>query len=242
MKGLIAPELWWLLSVRGLPPLRESHLPSHPALGRRSHREVGIWRAFCSQKQLIPTGMLHPCPAAAPFTRHPRAVAAGAAFPCREAVLGLTESWPCCVLDLIVLFSLPQGGSKWLQVGFPRFPRAGSPHGKIPPEQGENNGQETPWLQLGSQRAQGCGLFGKITLLGSASDPCPRPHQGGPPRVPPGGSPGQPSCGYWENQTSISLLGPACQIFSSAALGALGFLPLPRFATQHCRCTGWGES
>lgn len=51
-------------------------------------------------------------PSSCTFYTSPMGCAAGAAFPCREAVLGLTESWPCCVLDLLVLelFSLSQGG------------------------------------------------------------------------------------------------------------------------------------
>ncbi|XP_039565443.1 uncharacterized protein LOC120502257 [Passer montanus] len=102
LQYLTAPEVWWLVSVCSLPPLLGSHLPSHTALGQRSHQNIWVWGAFFSWEQLIPAEMVHPwslpgpslvhpCPAVAPFHV---TVPADTAFLCREAVLGLTRSQP----------------------------------------------------------------------------------------------------------------------------------------------------
>lgn len=60
LKCLIAPELWWLVSVCSTPPLLGSHLLSQAPLGQRSHQDIWVWRSLLLPGAAHPPEMGHP--------------------------------------------------------------------------------------------------------------------------------------------------------------------------------------
>jgi len=107
IRGLVAHAWLWPSCKISAPSLHEAHLPSDPAVGRDLTRSFGFREPFCSQKQLIPPGMIRPSPAQKLHTTH-GSVPADLAVPCKEAAVGLDAPGAdlCFVLYIIVLYCL----------------------------------------------------------------------------------------------------------------------------------------